>query len=211
MNTEFLKKQATPGSFKKHKSCCGLGQLRENLVMPAQTTDAPKPWTHWLQVITVGRSPRNTFIRIAVLIPVCYVLFHFVLLVVRVDGISMEPTYKDRSINLVNQLAYLRHEPQRGDVVGVRAWAGMHLMLMKRIIGLPGETVAFDHGNVLINGQMLEEPYENRADWPSDWTLPPVKLGPDQYFIVGDNRTMPSQDHVFGRVDRNRIVGKVLL
>lgn len=174
--------------------------------MPAQT--AKTPWTHWLQVVTVGRRPRNTFIRIAVLIPVCYVLFHFVLLPVRVDGISMQPTYQDRSFNLVNRLAYVWHEPQRGDVVSVRAWAGIHLMLMKRIIGLPGETVAFDNGRVLINGQPLDEPYEK---WPSDWTLPPVKLGPDQYFIVGDNRTMPWQDHVFGRVDRNRIVGKVLL
>lgn len=176
--------------------------------MPAQTVDTPGPRTHWLQVITVGRSPRNTLIRIAVLIPVCYVLFHFILLPVRVDGISMEPTYHDRSFNLVNRLAYLWHEPQRGDVVSVRAWAGFHLMLLKRIIGLPGETVAFDHGRVLINGQVLNEPYEK---WSSDWTLPPEKLGPGQYFIVGDNRTMPWQDHVFGRVDRDRIVGKVLL
>jgi signal peptidase I len=179
--------------------------------MPAQTVDPSRPRPHWLQVITVGSSPRKTFLRIAILIPVCYVLFHFVLLPVRVDGISIQPTYKDRSFNLVNRLAYFRHEPRRGDVVSVRAYAGYHLMLMKRIIGLPGETVAFDHGCVLINGQPLDEPYENREDWASNWTLPPEKLGPGQYFIVGDNRTMPPQDHVFGRVDRNRIVGKVLL
>ena len=179
--------------------------------MPAQTVDHPRPRPHWLQVITVGRSPRKTFIRIAILIPVCYVLFHFILLPVRVDGISMEPTYQDRSFNLVSRLAYLRHEPRRGDVVSVRGYAGYHLMLMKRIIGLPGETVAFDHGRVLINGQPLDEPYEDRTNWPSDWTWPPVTNSPDQYFIVGDNRTMPPQDHVHGRVDRNRIVGKVLL
>lgn len=195
----------------KYESSCGLGRLREDLGMPVQSADRPKPWTYWLEVMVVGRNPRNTFIRIAILIPACYVLFHFVLLFVRVDGISMEPTYKDHSINLVDRLAYIRHEPQRGDVVSVRAWAGIHLMLMKRIIGLPGETVAFDHGRVLINGQPLNEPYEDPEKWPSDWTRPPEKLGPDQYFIVGDNRTMPIQDHVFGRVDRNRIVGKVLL
>ncbi len=161
--------------------------------------------------MVIGRRPRNTFIRIAILVPVCFLLFGFVLRPVRVDGPSMEPTYKDHSFNFVNRLAYLRHEPRRGDVVSVRAWAGTHLMLMKRIIGLPGETVAFDHGRVLINGQVLNEPYENREDWPSDWTLSPKTNGPDQYFIVGDNRTMPPEDHVFGRVDRNRIVGKVLL
>jgi signal peptidase I len=215
MNTEFfgnwaLGTMSHPDNL-KIRIQLRIGRLRENLSMPEQTADVPRPWTHWLQVITVGRNPRNTFIRIAVLIPVCYVLFHIVLLPVQVDGISMQPTYRDRSWNLVNRLAYLRHEPRRGDVVSVRAYAGYHLMLMKRIIGLPGETVAFDDGRVLINGQPLDEPYENRADWPSNWTLPPEKLGPDQYFIVGDNRTMPPEDHVFGRVERNRIVGKVLL
>jgi signal peptidase I len=170
-------------------------------------TANPKSRPHWFSVIAVGRNPRNTLIRIAVLIAVCFVLFHFVLLPVRVDGISMLPTYKNGSVNLVNRLAYLWHEPRRGDIVTVR-YAGYHLMLLKRIIALPGETVAFEQGVVLINGQSLDEPYEK---WPSDWTLPPKKLGPDQYFIVGDNRTMRWQDHTFGAVERERIVGKVLL
>jgi signal peptidase I len=155
----------------------------------------------------VGRNPRVTLIRLGILVVVSFVLFHFVLLPVRVDGISMEPTYKDRSVNFVNRLAYLWHEPRRGDIVSVR-YAGYHAMLMKRVIGLPGDTVAFDAGTVLINGQPLDEPYRK---WPSDWTLPPKKLAPDEYFIVGDNRTMPWQDHTFGVVERWRIVGKVLL
>jgi len=87
-------------------------------------------------------------------------------------------------------------------------YAGEHLMLLKRIIGLPGETVAFDNGAVLINGQPLPEPYEKH---PGDWTLLPRKLGPDEYFVVGDNRTMPYKQHTFGVVERFRIVGKVLL
>jgi signal peptidase I len=167
----------------------------------------PQPRPHWAQVIAVGRNPRNTLIRVLVIIVVFSFLFHFVFLAVRVDGISMQPTYKNRSINLVNRWAYLWHEPQRGDVVAVR-FAGVHLMLMKRIIGLPGETVAFDNGQVLINGQPLDEPYEK---WHSDWTLPPKQLGTNEYFIVGDNRTMRWQDHTFGKVERERIIGKVLL
>ncbi len=177
--------------------------------MAAQSeTDNPRPRAHWFQVIVIGRNPRKTLVRAVIVGALCYALFHFVLLPVRVDGISMEPTYKDRSVNLVNRLSYLRHPPRRGDIVAVRAWAGLHLMLMKRIIGLPGETVAFDHGRVLINGRPLDEPYEK---WQSDWTVPPEKLGTNQYLIVGDNRTMPPQDHTWGRVDRDRIVGKVLL
>jgi signal peptidase I len=173
---------------------------------PTATGD-PKPRPGWLQVISVGRNPRNTLIRIVVLVVICVFLFHFVFLPVKVDGISMQPTYKNRSVNLVNRWAYFWHEPRRGDVVAVRL-AGFHVMYMKRIIGLPGETVAFDNGRVLINGQPLDEPYEK---WPSDWTLPPKKLELDEYFVVGDNRTMRWQDHTFGKVERSRIVGKILL
>ena len=190
------------------KSCCRIGNLRETFVMLAETvTGSSKPRPHWLQVIAVGRNPRYTLVRIVVLVVVCVALFHFVLLPVRVDGISMFPTYKNGSVNFSNRLAYLWHEPRRGDVVTIR-YAGEHLMLLKRIIGLPGETVAFDNGAVLINGQPLPEPYEKH---PGDWTLLPRKLGPDEYFVVGDNRTMPYKQHTFGVVERFRIVGKVLL
>jgi signal peptidase I len=184
--------------------------LRETFEMTAQTESggSPPARPHWLQVIAVGRNPRVTLIRIGFLIVVCFVVFRFALLPAQVDGISMAPTYKNRSINLINKMAYMWQEPRRGDVVAVRAWAGEHMMLMKRIIGLPGETVTFDNGRVLINGQILDEPYEK---WSCDWTLPPEKLGPDQYFIVGDNRTMAWRDHKFGKVDRNNIVGKMLL
>jgi signal peptidase I len=189
------------------ESCCRIDKLRENFVMADATeTGASKPKPDWLQIIAVGRNPQNTLIRIVVLVAACFVLFHF-FLPVRVDGISMLPTYKNGSVNFSNRLAYLWHEPKRGDVVTVR-FAGYHLMLMKRIIGLPGESVAFSDGTVLINGQPLGEPYEKT---PGHWTLPPKKLGPDEYFIVGDNRTMPWQNHTFGVVERFRIVGKVIL
>src|ERR1041385_285708 len=99
----------------------------------------------WLQTILIGKKPRRTLIRIAVLVVVTVVVFKFVLLPIRVIGKSMMPTYKDHGINAVNRLAYLSHPPQRGDVVGIRftETANPRIMLMKRIIGLPGETVAF--------------------------------------------------------------------
>ncbi|MGA3283435.1 MAG: signal peptidase I [Verrucomicrobiota bacterium] len=155
----------------------------------------------------IGRNPKVTLARAAVLVVLCFVIFKFILLHIRVEGISMLPTYQDRSAYFVNRLAYLWHEPRRGDVVSIRL-AGIHLMYLKRVIGLPGETVAFVNGLVLIDGQVLDEPYEKL---PCDWNLPPVKLGPDEYFVVGDNRSMPWQDHTFGKVERNRIVGKAIL
>ncbi len=161
----------------------------------------------WLRILVIGRNPKITLARAAVLAVLCIVVFKFFLLHIRVEGISMLPAYQDGSAHFVNRLAYLWHEPRRGDVVGIRL-AGPHVMYLKRIIGLPGETVAFVNGRVLINGEVLDEPYEKL---PSDWRLPPVKLGPDEYFVVGDNRTMPPENHVFGKVERDRIVGKTIL
>jgi signal peptidase I len=161
----------------------------------------------WVRIVAMGRNPKATLVRVAVLIVTSFVAFKFILLPIRVEGISMEPTYKDRSWNFVNRFAYLRHEPQRGDVVSIRL-AGLHRMYLKRIIGLPGETVAFENGRVLINGEVLDEPYEKSS---CDWSYPPVKLGPDEYFAVGDNRTMPWQMHKLGRVGRDHIVGKAIL
>jgi signal peptidase I len=155
----------------------------------------------------VGRRPRRTFVRAAVLAVTCYLVFTFVLLPVRVTGVSMEPTYHDHSINFSNRLAYFFREPRRGDVVTIR-YAGIHDMLMKRIIGLPGETLSFVHGRVLINGAPLAEAYENGS---CHWNIPAVTLDSTEYFVVGDNRSMRWQDHVFGKTSRLRIMGKILL
>ena len=160
-----------------------------------------------MRALLIGRNPRLTLIRIVALVAVFGVAFGFALLPIRVTGISMLPTYPNRSLNLVNRLAYIFHEPQRGDVVSIQL-TGPHGMFMKRIIGLPGETVAFVDGRVLINGKILDEPYEK---YSCDWTSPPVTLAVDEYYFVGDNRSMPIEDHEHGVKKRIFIVGKVLL
>ena len=167
----------------------------------------------WLQVVVVGRRPKATLLRIVVLVGVCFVTFKFILLPIRIEGISMEPTYHNRRVDCVNRLAYLFREPQRGDVVSIRFSRPANLaapseMLMKRIIGLPGETVAFHGGQAYINGQLLDEPY---VKLPCDWEHEPVLCGPDQYYVVGDNRSMPFDFHEKGRAERVRIIGKILL
>lgn len=178
--------------------------------MPDADAQTPAPQSRWLgalKIVAVGRNPRRTFVRAAILTVTCYLVFTFVLLPVRVTGISMEPTYHDRSINFSNRLAYLFHEPRRGDVVTIR-YAGIHDMLMKRIIGLPGETVSFVHGKVFINGVLLNEPYLRN---PTHWNIGPFTLDATEYFVVGDNRSMRWQDHEFGKAERLRIIGKVVL
>jgi len=151
--------------------------------------------------------------RILVLVVVCFVVFKFILLPIRVSGISMEPTYHNHAVNCVNRLAYLRHEPQRGDVVAIRfaaedSFSTPSEMLMKRIIGLPGETVWFHGGHVYINGQLLDEPYLKN---PCDWEHEAIQCGTNQYYVVGDNRSMPFTYHTQGRAYREQIMGKLFL
>jgi signal peptidase I len=161
----------------------------------------------WLRTAVIGRNPRFTFVRVIVLVVTAFVVFRFILLPIRVKGPSMFPTYRDGGINFVNRLAYLHSEPKRGDVVAIRL-AGPSVMYMKRIVGLPGETVGFHEGHLYINDKPMDEPYVKlRCDWES----PPMTLPPDHYYVVGDNRSMPKELHEEGDPHRSRIVGKVLL
>ncbi len=177
-----------------------------------QATESNRGFLGWLRVVTIGRNPATTLVRAAILGVLCWLIFNYTLLPVRVTGISMEPNYHDNAANLINRLAYKRHEPQRGDVVGIRLTpddgSKPSIVYLKRVIGLPGETVAFRGGRVLINGELLDEPYEKEK---CDWNTVSMTLGSNDYFVVGDNRTMSQFDHFFGKVERQRIVGKVLL
>jgi len=160
-----------------------------------------------LRRVIIGRNPRRTLIRMAVWVLAVVLLSKFALLPIRVQGISMMPTYKANSINFVNCLAYRFHSPRRGDVVGIKL-AGIHVMYLKRVIGLPGETIYFHNGQVFINGEALDEPY---VIYPCNWEHDPEQIGPDEYYVVGDNRSMDFSLHEQGRSSRDRIVGKILL
>ena len=173
----------------------------------ATQTDNPASQAGWIRRLLIGRNPTFTLVRLLMWIVVCTLLFNFVLLPIRVQGLSMMPTYKERGINFVNCLTYKFHNPQRGDIVAIR-YSGKHLMLMKRIIALPGETIGFHQGKVFINGTQLEEPY---VIYPCNWEREEEVVGPNEYYVVGDNRSMDFHDHTQGRASRERIVGKVLL
>lgn len=175
------------------------------------SSPAAAPVPLWKRLV-FGRNPRRTLVRAACLAAVCLIVFKFILLPVRINGVSMEPTYRRDGINAINRLAYVFGKPQRGDVVAVRysrphGLSSPHVMLLKRIIGLPGETVAIANGVVFINGRPLDEPY---VKYREAWQLNPVKLAGDEYFLIGDNRGMDQRYHEFGETGAERIVGKVL-
>jgi signal peptidase I len=156
--------------------------------------------------IIFGRDPRRTTVRILVLAGIAFIVFKWLLLPIRTDGPSMQPTYESNSLNVVNRLSYALTKPSRGDVVAIRL-AGPSLVIVKRVVGLPGERVSFVGGIIHINGAPLDEPYVRDR---RPWDRPEVTLAPREYFVVGDNRGMPQGNHKFGVVDQERILGKVV-
>lgn len=153
-----------------------------------------------------GRNPRATLVRAAALVAAAVVVFGWILLPIRLSGISMQPTYDDGMFDFANRAAFWFREPARGDVVAIRM-AGPHVVYVKRIVGLPGERVEIAAGVVTIDGEPLVEPSVVRR---APWTMPPVTVGADEYFVIGDNRSMAIENHDFGRVKRDRIIGKLL-
>ena len=142
-------------------------------------------------------------LRVAVLVLGAYVVFGYVLLPVRGVGISMQPTIVQDDLMFINTLAYRFRPPRRGEIVAVRL-AGRSAVYVKRLLALPGDRVAFVNGVLWLNGEALDEPYAQRRH---DWNLGEVAMGPDDYFVLGDNRSMRMEHHDFGTTTADRLVG----
>ncbi len=143
---------------------------------------------------------------------------------VRVEGYSMRPTLDDGQYLLVSRLSYLRGQYQRGDVIIFRppmhpeeslwrrllGFPGLHDRYedyVKRIIGLPGETVKIENGMVFINGQRLDEPYIAQPPrYSGEWTVPEGHL-----FVLGDNRNDSSDSHQWDFLPQENVIGKALV
>ncbi len=126
----------------------------------------------------------------------------------RVVGRSMEPTLENDQFLVVNKLDYRLHEPQRGDIIVFRDPRADDRKLIKRIIGLPGEEIEINNGNVYINGYALDEPYIRSLGRYSQVS----RTIPDgQYFVLGDNRNNSSDSHNWGMLPFDNIVGKAWL
>ena len=146
-------------------------------------------------------------IRLLVIAVSAFVVFKFVFVPVIINGMSMEPTYHNGGLTFINRLVYLARAPKRGEVVAIRT-SGLAIMYMKRVVALPGETLAIDNGVVKINGVPIAEPYVH--DRSATWQVTPVKLSGSEYYVIGDNRSVEKSQHLFGRVARERIVGRAL-
>ncbi|MEZ5169655.1 MAG: signal peptidase I [Acidimicrobiia bacterium] len=126
---------------------------------------------------------------------------------------SMYPTLKKDDRVLVNKLSYRLHDVNRGDIVVFKAPDGVASDdiedFVKRVVGLPGETVEAHDGQVYIDGQLLEEPY-----LPDDVVSPdfgPVTVSNDHYWVLGDNRQNSKDSTYFGEIPGSDIIGRVFL
>ncbi|MGD2206833.1 MAG: signal peptidase I [Anaerolineae bacterium] len=123
----------------------------------------------------------------------------------RVVGRSMLPTLENDQFLVVNKLGYRLEEPQRGDIIVFRDPRDSDRKLIKRVIGLPGETVEVNTGQVIINGQVLQEPY---IESTTRYSQPSRPIPQGQYFVLGDNRNNSSDSHNWGTLSEDKIVGK---
>ncbi len=143
---------------------------------------------------------------------VAFVIKTFLLQAFYIPSLSMSPTLKVNDRVLVNKLSYDLHPVHRGDVVVFRSPPGESAQikdLIKRVVGLPGDTVESNNGHILINGQVLNEPY----------LQPDVQTGavektvvpPGQYWVMGDNRPNSRDSRFFGTIPKSLIVGRAFV
>ena len=126
---------------------------------------------------------------------------------VRVDGLSMNPTLQHGEYILVSRLSYKTGEPQRGDIIVFSFPMDQKQDLIKRVVGLPGETISIRNNEVLVNGMKLEEPYIAQSPiYNGEWTV-----GEGQLFVLGDNRNDSKDSHQWGLLPVENIIGKALL
>jgi len=127
----------------------------------------------------------------------------------RVQGQSMEPNLHTDQRLVVEKVSYRFHGPQRGDIVVIRVPSQGEELLIKRVIGLPGEMVEIRDGNVYIDGQLLDEPYANGST--RQGRIGRIIVPALQVFVMGDNRAHSNDSRSFGPVPIEDIVGRAWL
>lgn len=151
---------------------------------------------------------RFTLIVLAIVIPIrVFIAQPFI-----VNGESMVPTFENGDYLIIDEVTYRRHSPDRGEVVVFRFPTNHKRFLIKRVIGLPGETVSISGNKVSISkadGEVvqLDEPYVN-GNFSSYGTW---ELGDKEYFVMGDNRQKSSDSRSWGLLNEDLIVGKTFM
>ena len=164
----------------------------------------------------IMRELLNTAIYLLCVLGAVWLVITFVGQRTEVEGASMENTLHNGDNLIVDKLSYRFHDPERFDIIVFPFQFQDNTYYIKRIIGLPGETVQImDDGSIYINGEKLEENYGMEVIKPETIgrAAEPIELGDDEYFVMGDNRnnSSDSRTDMEGNITRENIIGKAWL
>ena len=146
---------------------------------------------------------------LTIIIPVVAALLihQYLFTFARVDGTSMLDTLHENNIMGVSRLHYRLNEPQRGEIITCNYPEDGNKLFVKRIIGLPGETIEIREGTVYIDSEPIAETYLPRVD---DQSMDPITLAKDEIFVMGDNRPVSRDSRAVGPLTLDEIYGRVL-
>ena len=147
---------------------------------------------------------------VVVVVGITFLIIHYVGQRTYVSGSSMENTLSDGDNLIVDKITYRFSDPKRYDIIVFPYQYEENTYFIKRIIGLPGETVQIVDGIIYIDGESLQESYGREVMKNSGLAADPVTLGEDEYFVLGDNRndSTDSRDPSVGKIPRDRIIGR---
>lgn len=174
--------------------------------MPEEISVVPTPPTE-APAATGLRHPNmlRDLIETMVLIAIAFLVVNALIGRFRIEQVSMLPNLHEGEYVIVDKVSYAFRPPERGEIVVLKNPSPGQPDLIKRIIGLPGETIAVGNGQVQINGQPLAEPYVQQ---PMGREYPATTLQPEQYFVMGDNRGNSSDSREFGPRPADDVVGR---
>lgn len=150
---------------------------------------------------------------VAVVVGITFLIITFVGQRTYVSGSSMENTLSHGDNLIVDKITYRFAAPKRFDIIVFPFRYEEKTYYIKRIIGLPGETVQIQDGNIYINGEILNESYGREVMKSAGLAAEPVTLGEDEYFVLGDNRndSTDSRDPNVGKIHKDEIIGRAWL
>lgn len=162
---------------------------------------------------SLKREVISTIVYLLIVVAVTFLFVRFVGQRTHVNGASMNATLEDGDNLIVDKISYRFKDPERFDIIVFPYQHKEDTYYIKRIIGMPGETVQIMDGMIYIDGELLEESYGKEVMQYGGVASDPITLGEDEYFVLGDNRnnSSDSRDPSVGTIKRDQIIGKAFI
>lgn len=160
---------------------------------------------------SLGRELLSLLLYFVFVIAISYGIVTFIGQRTQVSGNSMNPTLQHKDNLLIDKISYRFNDPKRFDIIVFEYLEEPGTHYVKRIIGLPGETIQIKDSLIYVNGEVLEEHFGAEAMIMEGIAKDEITLGEDEYFVLGDNRnhSKDSRDELVGAVKKDQIIGKV--